>query len=183
MSPVRALCLCYLMVFTSLTAGLTLTATPSMLSAQPSVKVCAELMPLYTESLKHLKAAQGAYLKAGCQEASEEPECKRLELSGREIMSTLQMFAMRLQASGCDPNATAQPLSECERAERLIKKTSAQIKELTRQAGAQRCEVRPHAPPCRALKEERQKQVKVERAAHTLKRRACEEAPPQEGAP
>ena len=183
MSPVRALCLCYLMVLTSLTTGLTLTVAPSVLSAQPSVKMCAELMPLYTESLKHLKAARAAYLKAGCQEASEEPECKRLELSGREIMSTVQMFAMRLQASSCDPNATAQPLSECERAERLIETTSAQIKELTRQAGAQRCNVRPHAPPCRALKEERQKKLRVERAARALKSRACEESPPQEGAP
>ena len=142
------------------------------------MKVCAELMPLYTESLKHLKAAQQAYLKAGCQEASEEPECKRLELSGREIMSTVQMFAMRLQASNCDPNASAQPLSECERAERLIEKTSAQIKELTRQAEAQRCEARPHAPPCRALREERQKQLKVERAA----RREHGRQPPLRGA-
>ena len=149
--------------------GLGALLSPSLSHAQPQAKLCAELMPLYKESLTQYQEAQQAYLKAGCNEQSEEALCKRLALSGRELMSALQMLSARLQAASCDPTQPAQPMSECERTQRLLSKTEAKLTELERQRGAQRCEARPHAPPCRALKEQRAQQLKLLRATEQLK--------------
>jgi len=127
---------------------------------------CAQLNPMFLESVKQLKATQAALVAAACHEHPESPDCKRLSLSGQEMMSALQMLTLKMKASGCDPSEpTRGPLNSCERLSLMIEKADQKLTELKAQATAQRCALRGKAPVCRALRESKQQSLGLIRAA------------------
>lgn len=136
------------------------------LSAQAAPRPeCVELTPLYLQSVAQLKSTQEAFISSSCNEHPEEESCKRLTLSGQEIMSTLQMLTLKMKASECNPNASSQrALNSCERLSKMIKNADKKLAELSGQATAQRCQARPNTPTCRALSEARVPHLNIIRA-------------------
>jgi len=127
---------------------------------------CVELTPLYLQSVAQLRSTQDAFISTACNEHPESADCKRLTLSGQELMSTLQMLTLKMKASECDPTAPAQrALNSCERLQQMIKNADQKLTELKSQARAQRCQVRANSPACRALKKARMTPLNIIRAA------------------
>ena len=127
---------------------------------------CVELTPLYLQSVAQLKETQEAFISTACNEHPESPDCKRLTLSGQELMSTLQMLTIKMKASECDPSApTQRALNSCERLKVMIKNADQKLTALKAQASAQRCQARANSPACRALKQARTTPLNIIRAA------------------
>jgi len=163
MKTKRANCLSALYALCSACALIALKVSPA--KAAPRAE-CAQLNPMFLESVKQLKATQAALVAAACHEHPESPDCKRLSLSGQEMMSALQMLTLKMKASGCDPSEpTRGPLNSCERLSLMIEKADQKLTELKAQATAQRCALRAQAPVCRALRESKQQSLGLIRAA------------------
>jgi len=127
---------------------------------------CVELTPLYLQSVAQLRSTQDAFISTACNEHPESADCKRLTLSGQELMSTLQMLTLKMKASECDPSApTQRALNSCERLKVMIKNADQKLTALKAQASAQRCQARANSPACRALKQARTTPLNIIRAA------------------
>ena len=124
---------------------------------------CKTLMPMYQQSVRQLKAAENAFLKASCQENPDKKECIELSTAVREIQGVLQMFVMRLKSLACDPQK--QTLNPCQKFKKIQEKADIELKELQRQSKAQRCQYRKHTPPCRALVTAQKKPRLISKAA------------------
>ena len=153
---------------------------------------CASLMPLYRDAAAQLAAAEAAFLREGCTEQSEGAECRSLGLSAREMLGAAQMLGAQLTSLRCDLSALSRPAeapapappTPCARMEVMRDKAAARLGELERQSLAQRCGERPHAPPCRALKEARAQPLALLRAAERdLARLSCDQPSPAPAPP
>lgn len=145
--------------------GIHLLMNMSLLTATPKTE-CIELTPLYLQSVAQLKSTQEAFISSACNEHPESADCKRLTLSGQEIMSTLQMLGLKMQAHECDPTTPAKrALNQCERLKQMIKNEDKKLQELDRQSTAQRCQSHAQSPGCKALAQARLTPLNIIRAA------------------